>query len=146
MQEKMLSRYKDEAKKTEDNPKSILELAHNALGKLERLWVIGKLFVRFFPMIRMLIAYAKGNYTGLSKQSAFLCLCALIYLISPLDFVPDFIPILGLLDDFVALTGALSKLNEELDKFLEWERSQESRGNESTEPVDENSDSNPSEL
>jgi len=35
-------------------------------------------------------------------------LAALTYLIMPLDFVPDFIPVAGFSDDLVALTAVIS--------------------------------------
>ncbi|HNR43558.1 MAG TPA: YkvA family protein [Methanofastidiosum sp.] len=32
----------------------------------------------------------------------------LIYIISPIDFIPDFIPVIGLIDDIIALLIAIS--------------------------------------
>lgn len=43
-----------------------------------------------------------------------LAIGALIYMISPIDAVPDFTPILGLLDDVGIITAAVAKLASEL--------------------------------
>ena len=44
---------------------------------------------------------------------------ALGYLIAPLDFLPDLMPVLGYTDDFVALTFALNKVQGYIDEEVE---------------------------
>ncbi len=39
---------------------------------------------------------------------------ALVYLIMPLDVVPDFMPVLGLLDDVSVILAAVAALDAEL--------------------------------
>lgn len=52
-------------------------------------------------------------------QHKALAIGALIYLISPVDAVPDVIPVVGLADDAVVIIIALSLLAEVLKKVLE---------------------------
>ena len=46
-----------------------------------------------------------------------LAIGALIYMISPIDAVPDITPIVGLLDDVAIITAAVAKLANELKKY-----------------------------
>lgn len=46
---------------------------------------------------------------------------ALIYVISPIDIIPDFVPVVGALDDLAILALAIPMLMKEVDKFLLWE-------------------------
>lgn len=45
-----------------------------------------------------------------------LALCSIVYTVSPLDLIPDFI-FVGLLDDLTIFLWALSRLREELDRY-----------------------------
>jgi uncharacterized membrane protein YkvA (DUF1232 family) len=45
-------------------------------------------------------------------------LAALVYLVSPIDLVPDFIPVAGLLDDVGVLTAAFASMGSVLNKYL----------------------------
>jgi hypothetical protein len=44
-------------------------------------------------------------------------LAALVYLVSPVDVVPDFIPIAGLLDDAGVITAAIASIGSILNKY-----------------------------
>lgn len=41
----------------------------------------------------------------------------LLYFIIPLDFIPDYIPIVGLLDDFAVLSAIINSMQEELLEY-----------------------------
>lgn len=44
----------------------------------------------------------------------------LIYFIIPSDFIPDILPIVGLIDDVAILTTIINSLQEELAKYRNW--------------------------
>jgi len=50
----------------------------------------------------------------------------LIYLISPIDIIPDWIPVIGVLDDLALLAFAIPLLVTEAEKFIAWEVSRKS--------------------
>jgi len=63
------------------------------------------------------IDVVQNKYHGYSKRSVLLCVAGLIYLISPIDLIPDFIPVTGLLDDAVVIGYIFTQLHEELMKY-----------------------------
>lgn len=77
-------------------------------------------FIRKIPDIyRMFKAMLKGkykpNYSGFILPGI-----ALIYLISPIDIVPDVIPVIGWLDDVGIVAFIIPFLLREVEKFLIW--------------------------
>ena len=46
----------------------------------------------------------------------------LLYFIVPLDLIPDYIPIVGLLDDYVVLSAIINSLQTELADYRDWKK------------------------
>lgn len=78
-------------------------------------------FVKKIPDIfRMVKMWRKGEYP-VKSIDLILPLVGLLYVISPIDIIPDFIIVAGVLDDIAVLSLAIPKLIREVDKFLLWE-------------------------
>ena len=72
-------------------------------------------------LFRLIRASVSGEYTGVPGTTVAAAVAVLIYFISPIDLIPDFIPVLGLLDDAALVVWFSSTLKGEMDKFHEWE-------------------------
>jgi len=79
---------------------------------------------KFFILGRLLKAYALGKYREIPWKTLLLVTAAILYFLNPIDFIPDWIPGLGLTDDFGILMSVYASINSEIDKFLTWEKSQ----------------------
>ena len=77
-------------------------------------------------LTRMLRAWVKGDYKNISTASIIAVVAALLYFINPLDIIPDFIPIIGQLDDIFVLSYLIKTLNKEIERFMAWEEEQAS--------------------
>lgn len=75
---------------------------------------------QFERITRLVRAYAKGEYRGVSTANIVLSIAALLYVLSPLDLIPDFIAG-GMLDDIALLTWLYKNVEEEIEQFLQWE-------------------------
>ena len=62
----------------------------------------------------------KGVYKGLSKKNLLMIVAGILYLVNPLDLVPDFILGLGFLDDLGILTFVIGKLANEIELYRSW--------------------------
>ncbi len=82
----------------------------------------------------------KGRYNGYDRSSLTLSLAAIIYVISPLDLVPDFVP-LGLLDDVSIVAWAVSQLAGELERYkCAKAQAEDAPSDDSEKPAEESSD------
>jgi uncharacterized membrane protein YkvA (DUF1232 family) len=115
-------------RKVEDyvrDPQRTQELLAMALGKANARrgtqGVIDDIWDYLQVAARLVQASVRGEYTGLSGKSLTLIIAAIIYYVSPIDVIPDFIPIVGLLDDATVLAFALRSIKGELDTFKQWE-------------------------
>lgn len=66
--------------------------------------------------------YAKGNYVDIPKTTIVSVLAALLYFISPIDLVPDFIVGMGFLDDAFVLGFVYKRVSKELLKYQVWKK------------------------
>jgi uncharacterized membrane protein YkvA (DUF1232 family) len=73
---------------------------------------------------RLSKAYATGKYRHIPWKSLLIILAAIIYFVNPIDLVPDVVPLLGFTDDMGILLWVFESMNNEVDKFLTWEKSQ----------------------
>ncbi|MDY3529010.1 DUF1232 domain-containing protein [Riemerella anatipestifer] len=73
---------------------------------------------RMPELLRMIKAIISKQYKPSVKN---VLLPALVYIISPIDILPDFIPAIGVVDDLGILALVLPLLMKELNQFSEWE-------------------------
>lgn len=83
---------------------------------------LGSFFRRIFLIIPFFVDTLRGRYTGISFSKLILFLLAFLYLLSPFDLLPDFIPFSGILDDLLLLFFFLQKLLREVGIYEEWRK------------------------
>ncbi len=121
------------------SPKRLLSLLEKVSQKSQKqaLGPIGKTLESIKVMVRLVAAYAKGEYRDIALDKLAMIVAALVYFVMPLDALPDFIAIFGLSDDAALLAWTFSAVKEEAEKFLLWEHQQASNPIEEIEPEQE---------
>ncbi|WP_276495939.1 YkvA family protein [Pontibacter litorisediminis] len=71
--------------------------------------------------MRMARAYVRGDYRDISRKSMMIGVAVLLYLVTPLDIIPDFIPVVGLMDDISLMAWFVDAFSKEINKYREWE-------------------------
>lgn len=77
---------------------------------------------KIYLMIRMVKAQISGEYREFPWRSLAMIVGALIYFITPIDMIPDIIPVLGLTDDISIVYWIYKSIQEDIEKFEAWER------------------------
>ena len=77
---------------------------------------------KIFILVRLVRAYASGEYRKLPWKSLLSIVGVLIYFVSPLDFIPDFLPVVGMADDLALVLWLFKSVSGDLADFAEWEK------------------------
>lgn len=76
--------------------------------------------------VRLIKAYSHHEYVDIPWGSLVLATVGIIYFVTPLDMVFDFLPLLGFVDDAAVIAFVVGQVKKDLDKFLIWEAGQKS--------------------
>ncbi|NML64777.1 DUF1232 domain-containing protein [Hymenobacter sp. RP-2-7] len=80
-----------------------------------------QLFNSALTIVRLVRSYASGDYRELKTTTIISGLAVLLYVLAPVDLIPDFIPVVGWLDDLSLVSWFAGKFHTELAQFRAWE-------------------------
>jgi len=118
---------KGKAGKYAGNATRLFELAKDVMGKLKGVGFKGNLAefqANVQLLIRMVRAFASGEYKGLPWKSMVSIVAVLLYFVSPIDIIPDFLPVIGITDDVALVIWLIKTLGSDINKFREWEKNE----------------------
>jgi uncharacterized membrane protein YkvA (DUF1232 family) len=118
----------DQAEEQLRDPQKAKQLVENAAQKLHDLeqqqGALADVWMYLQALFRLLQAYTTQRYTEIPWGSIVLTTIALAYFVSPIDLIPDFIPVLGFLDDSAVIAFVVAQIKTDLDNFIAWEAAQ----------------------
>lgn len=87
-------------------------------------------FIQKLPVIARMIKSTMGK-SGYKPEFKNVILpgLMLLYVFSPIDLIPEWIPVIGVLDDLAILALALPMLTSEAERFVAWEASKKQDAN-----------------
>lgn len=128
---KILNRLKAKAERIVNDHEALKELLRKAKKKLEKAEKddsLMKKMVEYLQLIsRMLGNYLNGKYNDTPWQTVVMMIAGLLYFITPLDAIPDFIPVAGLVDDMTVLVWLGKCFREDLANYKAWENKMSSK-------------------
>ena len=123
---KFFNRFKVKAAKVVNDNEALKKLLVKLKTKLEKSEEDDSLrskLVDYLKLIsRMVTNTMNGNYNQMPWQTLVMIVAGLIYFIAPLDALPDFIPVAGLLDDATILVWLGKCFREDLENYKTWEQ------------------------
>ena len=91
--------------------------------KIKEMPLVGEEFAVIPIMISLIKHYVEGKYTTVPYGTILAIMSALIYVLSPVDIIPDFIPFVGHLDDVAVIGLCLSMVKTDIEVYDEWRQS-----------------------
>ena len=128
--ESSIKEYISKAKKIINDDKKLKELIDDVLKKLKEVSSDKKTSAKLNDSLRLFIriinAYTSKEYTYVPWKTICLIVAGLIYFIYPVDLIPDFIPVSGLIDDVALIAWIYESIQDDIENFLEWEKTSKS--------------------
>jgi len=111
---------RDAERVTDQDIEKVLDKSEDIRRQFESEGPLGK----FVDDCKLLIALVKDYWRGRYKQIPYWSIAAitaaLLYVLNPLDLIPDFIPGLGQLDDAAVVAACLLLVRQDLQKYKRW--------------------------
>jgi len=102
-------------------PRLLHAVAHKGVRQGKRL---GALKEDLQLLQGLCTAWWRGEYRAISSQALLSVVAALLYFLTPMDALPDWLLGVGLLDDLAVLAWVLRTWNGELEVFRRWRATQ----------------------
>lgn len=90
------------------------------LKKILTLGVFSKQKEKLKLLIEILKEYHKGNYKKIPWRSIAAISFTLLYIINPIDMIPDVLPLLGYVDDLSVFMGLLKLIEKDVNDYKSW--------------------------
>ena len=110
----------EEALEEETKWQKILEKAASLCERLSGLPFIGEYIGDIPRLCSMVHDYATGAYREVPLATIIGILATLIYFVSPVDLIPDTIPVIGYLDDITAIQLLLQTIHYDIERYYMW--------------------------
>lgn len=98
------------------HPKKLMRLLRNA-KKFASKEGLAKVKEDLFLICQYIRDIFTGQYKDYKWMNLVIMVAAIVYVVAPIDILPDFIPFTGLIDDSAILLWAASEFSEELEKY-----------------------------
>lgn len=112
--EKKAKEYVKRPEKTDVLIKDATKKADEKKGSLTEIWDNLQL------LFELVSAWRKGEYRKIPTASIVTIIASIIYFVSPIDLMPDFLVGLGIVDDAAVIGFVLKQITADLEKFKIW--------------------------
>jgi uncharacterized membrane protein YkvA (DUF1232 family) len=116
----LLEQNQDEAKALISDEDKMERFLQRLEKKLKIVPVVGTKLSDIPIMASLVRSYVKKEYTDVPIGTIIALVSALIYFVSPIDVIPDSIPVLGYFDDAAVVALCWKFVQSDVEEYLKW--------------------------
>ena len=127
LDKKGLRPYQEKANEYLKDKKKSLDLLNGALKKAKiNEGVLGDTWERFQLLFGVFKDWINGSYKEMPTRSLVLIVLGIVYFVSPIDGIFDYIPFAGFVDDAAVAAFVISQVSADLEHYKLWKKQVES--------------------
>ena len=111
---------KTQAERIVNNKEAFDKLLINIEATLKKIPAIGNLLSDIPLLVSFVKSYITGEYKEIPFNSIIAVIATLLYVVSPIDIIPDVIPGIGYTDDAMAVAFCIKMIHDDLEKYKAW--------------------------
>ena len=111
---------KTQAERIANNKEAFDKLLKNIEATLKKIPAIGNLLSDIPLLVSLVKSYIIGDYKEVPYNSIVAAIATLLYVVTPIDIIPDAIPGIGYTDDAMAVAFCIKMIHDDLEKFKAW--------------------------
>lgn len=112
----------DEAEKILNDEDKMERFLQRLEKKMKVIPLAGDKLANIPIMVSLVRNYAKKEYRDIPIGSLIAIVSALIYFVSPIDIVPDSIPVLGYFDDAAVVAACWKLVDTDVAEYVKWRK------------------------
>lgn len=112
----------DEAEKILNDEDKMERFLQRLEKKMKVIPLAGDKLANIPIMVSLVRSYVKKEYRDIPIGSLIAIVSALIYFVSPIDIVPDSIPILGYFDDAAVVAACWKLVDTDVVEYVKWRK------------------------
>lgn len=109
-----------EAEEIINDPDALENLLQRLEEKLKMVPLAGEALSNVPVLISMVRSYANKEYPDIPLGTIIAIVSALIYVLSPIDLIPDGVPVIGYVDDAAVVLACLNMIQSDVDEYKTW--------------------------
>ena len=114
------NKKRKEAEKILNDASKAEELVRKINSKLNNIPIVGEYFADVPTLCLMLGDYVTGAYREVPFATMVGIVVALVYFLSPIDLIPDVLPVIGLTDDAAVIGFAVLAAHNDISSYKVW--------------------------
>lgn len=111
---------KTQAEYITNNEDAFAAFLKNIEATLKKIPGVGNLLSDIPLLVSLVKSYVDGEYKEIPYNSIVAVVATLLYVVSPIDIIPDIIPVVGFTDDAMAVAFCMKMIHDDLEKYKAW--------------------------
>ncbi|BBA33187.1 uncharacterized protein sS8_1225 [Methylocaldum marinum] len=100
----------------------IIEKTREIEDKVKTIPPLHKVWLDILLCLELIRDYRSGTYRDIAPWAIAAVAFGLLYLVNPVELIPDLIPVVGYLDDVAVMALILKLVKAELEKYAAWRK------------------------